>query len=95
MSERKGRQREFFVINSGTKDITISGIREPNQMKGLGTRKIPIWILESRAEIDRIIRDLEEARDRTFGEHPQAEKHRPAPGGISIGHHIKSAGTRP
>lgn len=94
MPERKGRPREFFVINSRTNDVTVSGIREPNQTKGIGTRKIPIWILESRAEIDRIIKDLEEARDKTFGEHPQAAEHRPAPGGISIGHHIISAGTR-
>ncbi len=64
MPERKGRPREFFIIKARTNDVTVAGIRVPNQTNG--PRKIPVWILESRAEIDLIIRDLEEARDRTF-----------------------------
>lgn len=64
MEPRRGRPREFFVINTASSGVTVSGVRVPNQE--LGARKIPVWVLESRAEVNLIIKNLEETRDIVF-----------------------------
>jgi hypothetical protein len=61
---RLGRPREFFVIKPESTRVTIAGVRVPD--RELGARKIPVWHLESRAEVNRIIGELEEARDSVF-----------------------------
>lgn len=63
---RRGRPREFFVINADSNEVTVTGTREPNKQLGHPSRPIPVWNLESRAEVNRIIGELEEARDRVF-----------------------------
>lgn len=64
--KRRGRPREFFVINADSNKVTVTGTREPNKQLGHPSRPIPVWNLESRAEVNRIIRELEEARDSVF-----------------------------
>lgn len=69
---RRGRPREFFRIKPGERDITVAGIRTPDRERGRSVAAFvhssPVWILKSRAEANRIITDLEKARDIVFPE---------------------------
>lgn len=70
MTGRRGRPREFFRIKAGERDVTVTGIRTPDRELGRSVAAFvnsnPVWYLGSRAEVNLMIRDLEEARDRTF-----------------------------
>lgn len=69
---RKGRPREFFRIKPSSNKVTVVGIRTPNRERGRSVAAFahpnPVWYLESRAEVNVVIRELEEARDRAFPE---------------------------
>jgi len=67
---RKGRPREAFRINGYPNTVTIVSIRQPDtkwESKGKAADALQ-WKLESRAEVNLIIRELEAARDRAFPE---------------------------
>lgn len=63
-TRRRGRPRQFFLVKGEMRSITVTGVKEPDEMHASGT--VPVWRLGSRAEVNRMIKDLEEARDRVF-----------------------------
>lgn len=62
---RRGRPREAFRITSSPNSVTMAARRKADKiLSGIAS----VWYLESRAEVNLIIRELEEARDRAFPE---------------------------
>jgi len=60
---RRGRPREAFRIMGGLNGVTMAARRKADEVwSGVAS----VWILKSRAEVNLIIRELEEARDRAF-----------------------------
>jgi len=67
---RKGRPREVFRINGFPSTVTIVPLKRPDK-KWISRGKegdALQWELKSKAEVNVVIRELEEARDRAFPE---------------------------
>jgi len=62
---RRGRPREAFRIKGYPGGVTVAARRKADEKWGGVTS---VWRLESRAEVDLIIRELQRARGRAFPE---------------------------
>lgn len=61
---RKGRPRETFCIIGHSNSVTMSTKRKADRIWNVAS----VWYLESRAEVNLLIRELEKARDYAFTE---------------------------
>lgn len=62
MKYTRGRPREYFRVKATRGEVTICPRRKPDKQYG----KADVYIITSSKDIDFLIRELKEARDRAF-----------------------------